>query len=299
MLNARKTAHETIVSSTLRSFYLEDEHKALHDVTARVFPECVTRYISHRRMVISLTNQIRLLQLHSSPNTQRISSNPAAKLQHTLKQRLPILMDEMNMLRNTCLQASHPLYEIDQILTIAQLEDPASSTPQQHRPPHHDMLAIRKSTLDSPLLLHSWTTTRDRINNWLLHSLRADDQLAPLHRSILGAPQQHLSEQAWARLVLKHWTLDDAATGGALSRAQSAAATNSVLSASTQSLDFWTCNESVAEGGEMLTHGRLGLVKVELDALRRQHHWRLYRAFVDSGSSEEEGDEERVGLEMR
>ncbi|MCJ1432006.1 hypothetical protein MMC27_001362 [Xylographa pallens] len=293
-LNARNNAHETSAHSS-RPHAFKDEHRALHDGTMQIFPKCVARYISHRRMVISLIDQIRLLQIRPSLNPQPASSKLATESQQTLKERLTVLTDEMKALRTTCLQASHSLYEIDQILVIPLEETLGPPNPHPSHP-HQDVLALRKSTLASHLL-QSWTTRRDRINNWLLHSLRADDQLAQLHRSILG--EQHLSEKAWARLVLKHWTLDEAATGGPLSRAQSAAATNSVHSASTQSLDFWTCNEDVGSGDELLTRARLGRVRSELGALKRQHHRRLYKVFVDSGSS---GSDERdcgLVLEMR
>ena len=114
---------------------------------------------------------------------------------------------------------------------------------------------------------------------------------------MLGEP--HLAEKAWARLVLKHWTLDEAATGGPLSRAQSAAATNSVHSASTQSLDFWTCAEYVGSEDELLTSARLGQVRSELGALKRQHHRRLYRALMGSESSGSDGRDDGLVLEMR
>ncbi|MCJ1377883.1 hypothetical protein MMC17_000979 [Xylographa soralifera] len=292
--NARKNAHETIAHLS-KPHHFEDEHIALHNVTAQTFPECVTRYISQRRMVILLVDQIRLLPVGLSLDTQPGSSKLVAGLLQSLKKSLAVLTDEMQILRNTCLQARYSLYEIDQILVVAQEEDMVLSKPHQ-RHAHQDMLELRKSTLESHLL-QSWTNSRDRINNWLLHSLRADDKLAQLHRSVLG--EQSLSEKAWARLVLKHWTLDEAATGSPLSRAQSAAATNSVHSASTQSLDFWTCNESIGSEDELLTRVRLGHVKTELEALKRQHHRRLYKAFVDSASSGTDDNDNGLRLEMR
>ena len=294
-LKARSNAYGTITPFSSGLSYFEEEHRTLRDVTAQIFPECVARYISHRRIVVLIRDQLRLLQVRSAMNAQDVSSKLVAESQRTLKRRLAVLMNEMKVLRNTCLQASHSLYEIDQILVVPQEEDIGSSKPHQGRI-HQDMLEIRKSTLESNLL-QSWTTSRDRINNWLLHSLRADDKLAQLHRSILGEP--HIGEQAWARLLLKYWTLDEAATGSPLSRAQSAAATNSLHSASTQSLDFWTCNESMGSEDGLLTHVRLGQVRSELEALKRQHHRRLYKAFVDSASCETNENDDGLSLEMR
>ncbi|MCJ1402149.1 hypothetical protein MMC11_005368 [Xylographa trunciseda] len=292
--NARDDAHEH-PSRSSRSHYFEDDYKALDNTTAQFFPKSVARYISHRQMVVMLTSQIRLLPVHSDLNPQHKSSELAMEFQQTLKARLAILMDEMKVLRNTCLQASYALYEIDQVLAVAQEEDIGASQ-NSHRAAHQDMLELRRSTLESNLL-QTWTNSRDRINGWLLHSLRADDKLAQLHRAILG--EQDIGEKAWARLVLKYWTLDEAATGKPLSRAQSAAATNSVHSVSTQSLDFWTCNESAGDHDELLTGVRLGQVRTELEALKRQHHRRLYKAFVNSASSEADESDNGVGLEMR
>ncbi|MCJ1393723.1 hypothetical protein MMC18_006599 [Xylographa bjoerkii] len=289
--NTRQNAHESVAHSKLHH---EDEYKSLQNVTTQVFPECVARYISHRRLVVLLVNQVRLLPVSSDLKAQHISSELVAEFLRTLKARVTVLTDEMKVLRNSCLQASYSLYEIDQVLVIAQEEDIGVSKSYQTGA-HQDMLEIRRSTLESSLL-QTWTSTRDRINGWLLHSLRADDKLAQLHRSILG--EQNLGEKAWARLVLKYWTLDEAATGNALSRAQSAAATNSVHSASTQSVDFWTCNESMGYKDELLTCERMGKVKVELEALQRQHHRRLYKALVNPASSESDEIDDDVRLEM-
>lgn len=40
---------------------------------------------------------------------------------------------------------------------------------------HQDMFEIRKYTQDSRLL-DGWSNTRDRINRWLLYSLRSDER---------------------------------------------------------------------------------------------------------------------------
>jgi hypothetical protein len=55
-------------------------------------------------------------------------------------------------------------------------------------------------------------TQHDRINMWLLNNLEVSNKEKKLHRSFL--PQGVIwDEEQWARLVLKHWLLDEAATG--------------------------------------------------------------------------------------
>ena len=55
-------------------------------------------------------------------------------------------------------------------------------------------------------------TQHDRINMWLLNNLEASNKEKRLHRSFL--PQGVIwDEEEWARLVLKYWLLDEAATG--------------------------------------------------------------------------------------
>jgi hypothetical protein len=56
------------------------------------------------------------------------------------------------------------------------------------------------------------TTQHDRINMWLLKSLEASSKKKKLHRSFLPKTTI-LDEEQWARMVLKYWLLDEAATG--------------------------------------------------------------------------------------
>jgi hypothetical protein len=58
--------------------------------------------------------------------------------------------------------------------------------------------------------VQSWTNKLDRTNAWLLQNLAASDEAVTLHRSFLPNSEL-LDERQWARLVLKHWLLDEAA----------------------------------------------------------------------------------------
>lgn len=58
----------------------------------------------------------------------------------------------------------------------------------------------------------NWLTREDRINSWLLQNLAAKPEEALYHRKQLqeSGASDRLSEEEWARLVLKYWTLDGA-----------------------------------------------------------------------------------------
>lgn len=82
--------------------------------------------------------------------------------------------------------------------TLVQLTTPANAK--------YNSLSLQPPTLDP--------NNQDRINLWLLHNLSTSPEQQQLHRSFLpSSPAQDLAEEQWARQVLKHWLLDDAATG--------------------------------------------------------------------------------------
>lgn len=116
-------------------------------------------------------------------------------------------------MRRECIVAGHSTYEINAFLTTERSSDKNNKMhfePRTKAPNHQDILESRRHTLESSLL-DGWTDTRDRINRWMLHTLRTDEAQARLHRSMLVEPD--IGEEAWARLVLKYWNLDEAATG--------------------------------------------------------------------------------------
>jgi len=54
-------------------------------------------------------------------------------------------------------------------------------------------------------------TKHDSINMWLLSNLQASSEEKKRRRAFL-ANSEELNEEQWARLVLKYWLLDEAAT---------------------------------------------------------------------------------------
>jgi hypothetical protein len=79
------------------------------------------------------------------------------------------------------------------------------------------------------LRLNSSTTNatqNDRINMWLLNNLEASSKEKKLHRSFLPKATA-LDEEQWARMVLKYWLLDEAATNPEVQRSSSNGAVDS------------------------------------------------------------------------
>ena len=117
---------------------------------------------------------------------------------------------------------------------------PSSNLAQELYSRHPSIFEVRKNTIDANLL-GDWSGKRDRINRWLLHSLRWDDSLAHLHRSMLV--DRNIDEASWARMVLQYWFLDEAATGLELPTSLSVEAIDGRTGFSLESFGFRTCPE--------------------------------------------------------
>ncbi|MCJ1254665.1 hypothetical protein MMC24_002480 [Lignoscripta atroalba] len=216
-----------------------NHHYILQQFTEDIYPKPVADYISSSRLVTLFESQLYLINAsvgtkqpiqddnssYKSDPTNHHHTHLLSRQQEALNSHLTQLRADVQLLRKQCLQSGHSLYEINQTLLSSHPSLSDNNTfPSPPPPPegtansylskqctHSDMLELRKHTLSAPLL-GAWTTTRDRINSWLLHSLRSDDTLARLHRTMLV--EQDLHGEAWAKQVLRFWTRDEAATGG-------------------------------------------------------------------------------------
>ena len=239
-------------------FILPSLYQDLHSYVAG-FPTSVGNYISLNRMVMIFQGQLALLNQNYiaqgsttiSPNQiESGSSRTNVRECNSLKKILKGLQTDLEISRKQCLQEGYSLMQIDQCLNTSmghsQNVESVESTDMVTRTSgrHYDMFEIRKHTLDAGLL-GNWSSTRDHINRWLLHSLRSDDTLAQLHRSMLT--EKNLDEQAWARLLLKYWHIDEAAVGIDLHASLSLGAVDSRDFSSLESVDFYTCVESETE----------------------------------------------------
>ncbi|MCJ1251955.1 hypothetical protein MMC30_009193 [Trapelia coarctata] len=259
---------------------LGNQYAALLKMIEGTYPSAVGEYVLWRGMMTLFQCQLRILSSNLSvdgiceQSRDADSTKSSTVLQHRQALEASQRYNEkiLGNLRSKCIKDGHSLYEIDQNLSLSTGKNSLDALRE-----HRDMLAIRKKTLDSNLL-QAWTSTRDRINSWLLHSLRSDDKLAQVHRSMLA--DQVLTEKEWARLTLKYWTLDEAATGVPWTPSQSVAATDSRHSPSAESLDFWTCDESIDSRDGQMMNEKLAVVKDELQMLKRQHQRKLYRGIA-------------------
>lgn len=198
-------------------------HQTLEDITERLYPPILLQYIKSihelRRREIScralnlLSNEMfyvkKTKEDNQVPNTDY---DTILDLRQQLFKEINTLTTQIQQLRSKCIQAGHSTHQIDSTLMDRALKETSGEHCGQlmRNPNHQDMLTIRKYTQDSGLL-GGWSDTRDRVNRWLLHSLRAYDRLAHLHRSMLADPD--INDEGWARVVLKYWNLDEAATG--------------------------------------------------------------------------------------
>ena len=137
--------------------------------------------------------------------------------------------------RSWCLEMGLPLDKVDEALRTLGYDNRTS--PQRFTVKHNDMLELRSRTVG--MSLKSWCDDRGRINNWLLHSLRSDDKLAQVHRSMLKNDDLH--SRRWAKVVLDHRNTDEAATCLYDSSLPSAEAIASQQSWSLESGDFHSC----------------------------------------------------------
>jgi hypothetical protein len=88
----------------------------------------------------------------------------------------------------------------------------------------------------SRLPVPRWTNSRDRVNNWLLESLQRSETLAQAHRAMLDMPD--LCKKDWARLGLKYWTVDEAATVDASETCSTIGAVDSLRGRHTDRITF-------------------------------------------------------------
>ena len=240
-------------SLTPQMFQSDDHDSVLRELTKEMYPAAVVDYIFTRRQLYLFEGHLALLKVGfglNQPKQTDESDGRAAYIEprkhpphlRALEDTLVQLRDDLKNARRRCLQAGHSLYEIDQVLYQTSHHDSSMAGPIWIN--HSDMFEIRRNTLTSNLL-GQWTTTRDRINGWLLHSLRSDDSLARVHRSMLV--EENLDEKVWAKLVVEYWALDEAATGSGLAVASSAEATCSHMGSYHECDDFYTCRGSQSD----------------------------------------------------
>ena len=208
-----------------------------------LYPSDVLEYISLLRVMKSYEDKINIL------NLLNLGSNYFAlagveRHSHLCESDLEILKWERTALqgrltalrlvalktRRRCILAGHSLQEIDNRIRPPDIfKDPNEIPnlglgPELERTPRPLSNAVLEREVKGDVL-DEWSTNRDRINRWLLHCLQSDEEQAQLHKSMLAEPL--LTDENWARQVLRHWYVDEAALGHEVTTSLSVGAVDS------------------------------------------------------------------------
>ena len=231
---------------------LHKQYQFLHDLTqrsaAKIYPANILEYVSIIQMIRDYENKINVLSLlglranmgdvAAIQSENSVNDADLQVLQHerdALQLRLHSLQEQQQRARRRCILAGDSLYDIDQRFGLlnpsfrdhshtsmdTDMGIHPSPTPVQEL---HQVL-VKKDHLFHSHLLCEWTTKRDRINRWLLHSLNSDDTQAQLHMAMLADPP--IDHKAWAEQAVNHWFLDEAAVNAELQLSLSVGAVDS------------------------------------------------------------------------
>lgn len=194
-----------------------------------LYPSDVLEYISLIRVMKSYEDKINVLNLLNLGSN--FFARAAAQVHfHLCESDLEILKWERTALqerlealrlialasRRRCILAGHSLQGIDDRIRPPDLfnhpnecSDPCLGSRLERAPrPISNGVLEREVKCE---VLDEWSTNRDRINRWLLNCLQSDEEQAQLHKSMLAEPL--LKDEDWARQVLRHWYIDEAALG--------------------------------------------------------------------------------------
>jgi hypothetical protein len=127
---------------------------------------------------------------------------------------LGLLEKSLMKSKQACWNLGFDLSSFDHTLTLSntagmRFENSDLSRGEQEQ--CEDLLSSWQDVLHESAV-RTWGTSNDRINSWLLQNLAASPEDQKLHRSYLYEGKD-FDENAWARLVLKYWLIDEAAVG--------------------------------------------------------------------------------------
>lgn len=184
----------------------------------------LAEYIRYHQLVEIFQAQNRIISALTPHFNLSESSTVNLKLREVQERnrvRIRTAENWENIFWSKCWRAGYDLDEIDQAMKTTLPHDTISYVPFLDRRPEpvdeqQQPEQQHKGWWD---VLHhigsqNWVSKKDRINSWLLQNLAAQPSEALHHRRYLqdeGVAGDQLSDEEWARLVLKFWTLDDAA----------------------------------------------------------------------------------------
>lgn len=214
---------------------LHKQYQIFHSLTQRlaavIHPATVLEYMSLIQVIRDYESKIGVLNLLNFgcdlgdmvavKTEDELCESDLSILQQqrdALQARLATLCDQSRLIRRQCILQGHSLYDIDQRFGLLNHRDsharfiehdPDSHFSQTPKQAINQVLGNEDQHLNSQLL-NEWTTKRDRINCWLLHSLICDSKQAQVHMSMLAEPPP--DHTVWAVQTVKHWFSDEAAT---------------------------------------------------------------------------------------
>ncbi|KAF4633145.1 hypothetical protein G7Y89_g4979 [Cudoniella acicularis] len=216
---------------------IHDKISKVLETGSTMFCRDMRSYIIKMRLAESARQEVAFASLYRKDELMDVYIRP-------LRQFLITLESDIEKVRKRCLSKGLSLYFIDEIFGACKMHDPSTGLrlPKPNTAARHgDILALRKKglKLGSRRLWSNqvWTSKLDRINGWLFNNLQSCPENAALHRSMLPDGEE-LEEKAWARSVIKYWSIDQAALGDEYS---------SLVDSSRGAVDSWgdSCDISI------------------------------------------------------
>lgn len=241
--------------------------KALQGLSTDSSQEIATRFhfISFTRLIRFVASQVEYLQHMESEAAVCSDIWTELREQRLLKeQELEDLDRKAEAVREQCMNAG--LHPFELLLSDSSYDTPApwlalkgserrlgqlGFSKKTFRGWSSEMSELHNTVMESNLLGH-WTGKRDRINRWLLHTMLSDGEKMIFHQSMI--PEENLDESSWLQSVLRHWFVDDVATGEELNSLASGGALDSFSSHACLSLisrgssGYETCSEHLENG---------------------------------------------------
>lgn len=129
-----------------------------------------------------------------------------------LQDRLVQLHEDLKTCRKECIVKGHSLHEIDLCLRHEPRHDQLDGYwDQPTRPRSAEGPPVGPTDATDGSVYGEWSSSRDRINRWLLHCMHSDKGQRTLHESMLA--EYPADSEEWEKQVLESWYLDEAAVG--------------------------------------------------------------------------------------
>lgn len=205
-LEDKSNSYDEDVRHDAVKYGLRSSHSfSLQRSQARIFTHLPTKYLDLSILAAMVKMKIHILE--SAPSILLGASEA------TVKEEINLLNAELSTLNTKAKEAQISSFEsgfntqdLDHYMFQCLNSVPE---PLLRNSSSHDHFPKHETAVSAPTVTD--TTKHDRINMWLLGNLQASSDEKKRHRALLNNVED-LSEEQWARLVLRYWLLDEAAT---------------------------------------------------------------------------------------